>query len=153
MIQRVQSIWLLLASLTILLLLFVPIVNSHQPDGSEYWVLATGLYLKSDSLSGKVTYFQPLFLNTVAVCMLLFATIFTFKKRSGQKRLIIFAMISTLFLGFWIFDAAKNIPGGIASVNLGVGAFLPLISLIFCALALRGIQKDEQLLRSADRLR
>ncbi|WP_316841499.1 DUF4293 domain-containing protein [Pedobacter gandavensis] len=152
MIQRVQSIWLLLASITILLLLFVPIVSS-QSAGSEYWILATGLYKKTNGVAGKIEYFKPLFMNTVAVAMLCFATIFTFKKRIGQKRLIIFAMISTLFLGFWIFDAAQNIPGGIASVNLGIGAFLPLISLIFCALALRGIRKDEQLLRSADRLR
>lgn len=152
MIQRVQSIWLLLAGLTILLLLFVPIVSS-QSNGSEYWILATGLYQKTNGVEGKIEYFKPLFMNTVAVSMLCLATIFTFKNRVGQKRLIIFAMVSTLFLGFWVFDAAQNMPGGIASVNLGIGAFLPLISLIFCALAIRGIRKDEQLLKSADRLR
>jgi lipopolysaccharide export LptBFGC system permease protein LptF len=152
MIQRVQSIWLLLAGLTILLLMFIPIVSS-QSNGSEYWIVATGLYQKTNGLVAKTDYFKPLFLNTVCVAMLCIATIFTFKNRTGQKRLIIVAILAMLLLGFWIFYYAQNLPGGIAAVKPGIGAFLPIAGIIFCALAIRGIRKDEQLLRSADRLR
>lgn len=152
MIQRVQSIWLLLAGLTILLLLFIPIVSS-QSDGSEYWIVATGLYQKTSGVVAKTDYFKPLFLTTISTALLCFATIFTFKNRNGQKRLIIVSIVAILSLVFWFYYYAQGLPGGLSSVKPGIGAFLPIPAIFFCVLAINGIRKDEQLLRSADRLR
>lgn len=152
MIQRVQSIWLLLAGLTILLLLVLPIVST-QANGTEFWIQATGLFQKTNGVVAKTQYFSPLFITTVAVALLCLATIFTFRNRAGQKRLIFAAIAAILLLGFWIFTYAQELPGGIAAAHYGVGTFLPLAAIVFCVLAIRGIRKDEQLLRSADRLR
>lgn len=152
MIQRVQSIWLLLAGLTVLLLLVLPIVST-QSNGTEFWIQATGLFQKVNGVTTKTQYFSPLFITTIAVSLLCLATIFAFKNRAGQKRLIFAAIAALLLLGFWIFTYAKELPGGISAVTYGIGTFLPIAALAFCVLALRGIRNDEQLLRSADRLR
>jgi hypothetical protein len=61
---------------------------------------------------------------------------------------------------FFGFDNAKsflNISSTAQTAELsttyGIGMMLPLLSLIFCLLAIRGIRKDEELVRSADRIR
>jgi hypothetical protein len=152
MIQRVQSVWLFLASLTLFLLLLLPIV-SNQVNGSEFWILVTGLYQKTNETAIKVESFRPLYIATAAVGLVCFISIFAFRNRTGQKRIIIAAIVLILSLSYWIFSHAQKIPGGIASAAYGIGAFLPVLAVLFCALALRGIRKDEQLLKSADRLR
>ncbi len=56
-------------------------------------------------------------------------------------------------LSFWCSQYAKNIPGGLENADYNVGMFLPVIAILFCLMAIRGINNDEKLLRSADRLR
>ncbi|MBY0543248.1 MAG: DUF4293 domain-containing protein, partial [Sphingobacteriaceae bacterium] len=46
MIQRIQTIWLLLAALTICCLLFLPMVTATV-GSAEYYVIASGLYEKT----------------------------------------------------------------------------------------------------------
>jgi peptidoglycan/LPS O-acetylase OafA/YrhL len=152
MIQRVQSVWLFLASLTIFLLLLLPVV-SNQINGSEFWIMVTGLYQKTNETAIKVESFRPLYISTAAVGLICFISIFVFRNRTAQKRIIMVAMVLIISLSYWIFSYAQKIPGGIASASYGIGAFLPVLAVLFCALALRGIRKDEQLLKSADRLR
>jgi lipopolysaccharide export LptBFGC system permease protein LptF len=152
MIQRVQSVWLFLASLTIFLLLLLPIV-SNQINGSEFWIMVTGLYQKTNETAIKVESFRPLYISAAAVALICFVSIFAFRNRTVQKRIIMAVMVLIVFLSYWIFNYAQKIPGGIDSASYGIGAFLPVIAVLFCALALRGIRKDEQLLKSADRLR
>lgn len=152
MIQRVQSIWLFLASLTIFLLLILPIVSS-QANGTESWIQVTGLFQKTNGIVVKAETFRPLYITTVIVGVLCLGSIFAFRNRTLQKRLIIVVIISIFSLSFWIFNYAQQIPGGLSTASYGVAAFLPVLAVLFSALAIRGIRKDEQLLRSADRLR
>jgi cell division protein FtsW (lipid II flippase) len=152
MIQRVQSVWLFLASLTIFLLFLLPIVG-NQVNGSEFWIMVTGLYQKTNETAIKVESFKPLYISSLAVGLICFISIFAFRNRTVQKRIIMVVMVLIISLSYWIFNYAQKIPGGIVSASYGVGTFLPVLALLFCALALRGIGKDEQLLRSADRLR
>ena len=152
MIQRIQSIWLLLATLTICCLLFVPMVTTTV-GSTEYQVLATGLYQKTGEVTTKVEAFLPLLISTIAVALMCFANIFNFKKRAIQKRIIIANVVLIIGLSFWCSQYAKRIPGGLETANYGIGMFLPVIAILFCMLAVRGINNDEKLLRSADRLR
>ncbi|ATP58865.1 hypothetical protein CPT03_21530 [Pedobacter ginsengisoli] len=155
MIQRVQSIWLLLAALTLTCMLFLPFLTKNV-NGSEFSVYTNGLH---QSISGNegdalvVTPFLPLFISNIAIAVLCIVAIFSFRNRTIQKRLASVAIILTLGLSFWGFNYAQKIPGGIEGANYGIAAFLPILAILFCALAIRGIRKDEQLLRSADRLR
>lgn len=136
MIQRIQSIWLLLAGLTILLLLILPIVT-QLPDVAE-------------APKPAVNY---LLYGTIVVGLLSFINIFNFKNRGLQKKLVILTVALILGLCGWIFATIQALPGGLNNVKPSIGAFMPVLSIIFSALAYRGIRNDEQLLRSADRLR
>ncbi|WP_214228721.1 DUF4293 domain-containing protein [Pedobacter sp. B4-66] len=155
MIQRVQSIWLLLAALTLTCMLFLPFLTKNV-NGSEFSIYTNGLHqtISGDSGTGqKVEPFLPLFISNIAIAVLCIVTLFSFKNRTIQKRLASVTIILTIALSFWGFNYAQKIPGGIEGATYGIAAFLPILSILFCALAIRGIRKDEQLLRSADRLR
>lgn len=147
-----QSVWLLLATLTISCLLFVPIVTSTA-GSIEYHIVASGLYQKTGTTTSLVEGFTPLLISTIVVALLCFANIFNFKKRAMQKRIIFVTMILIISLSFWCSQYANKIPGGLESANFSIGTFLPLIAIICCLLAIRGINNDEKLIRSADRLR
>ncbi len=136
MIQRIQSIWLLFAGLTILLLLVLPIVTqlSDTPEAPKPAV-------------------NLLLYGTIVVGLLSFINIFNFKNRNLQKKLIMLTIVLILGLCGWIFFTIQALPGGLTNVRPSIGAFMPLLSIIFSALAYRGIRNDERLLRSADRLR
>ncbi|RYF20173.1 MAG: DUF4293 family protein [Flavobacteriales bacterium] len=152
MIQRIQSIWLLLATITISCLLFVPMVTTTV-GSTEYQVLATGLYQKTGEVTSKVEAFLPLLISTIAVALMCFINIFNFRKRAIQKKIIIANVVLIIGLSFWCSQYAKRIPGGLETANYNVGMFLPVIAILFCMLAVRGINNDEKLLKSADRLR
>jgi len=152
MIQRIQSIWLLLATITISILLFVPMVTTTV-GSTEYQVLATGLYQQTAGVTTKMEAFLPLLISTIAVALMCFFNIFNFRKRAIQKKIIIANVVLIIGLSFWCSQYAKKIPGGLETANATVGMFLPIIAILFCMLAIRGINNDEKLLKSADRLR
>ena len=155
MIQRIQSIWLFLAALVLVLMLFLPIA-SKEVAGTESAVYSSGLFQiiagKAGSLF-KIQSFLPLLITNIAIAIICFINIFNFRKRSFQKR---FAIISIILIGsfaFWCSIYAKKLPGGIEGANFGVGAYLPALAILFIVLAIFGINKDERLIRSAERLR
>jgi uncharacterized membrane protein len=152
MIQRIQTIWLFLASLFLLLLLLIPIVTK-QANGTDYWVIATGLYQKNKLGITKMESFLPLLIFTIITALMALVNIFNYTNRSLQKKLCIINIIFIVGLSFWIFQTAKKIPGGIENASYNLGTFFPALAFLFVALALRGINQDEKLIRSADRLR
>ncbi|HEX8607858.1 MAG TPA: DUF4293 domain-containing protein [Pedobacter sp.] len=152
MIQRIQSIWLLLASLTIFLLLAIPVASSTE-GSKEFWIQARGLYQNQNGTNSKLDSFTPLTISVIAVGVMCIVVIFSFKRRAVQKRLCVALIALVASLSFWTFTYVQKIPGGLANATYNAGIALPILAIVFCALAIRGITKDEQLLRSADRLR
>lgn len=152
MIQRIQTVWLLLAAITISCLLIFPMV-SVSSAGTTHEIYASGLYQKTGSQSIKVADYTPLLLTTIAVSLMAIVNIFNYRKRAIQKKIVIVNIVFIIGLSFWCSRFAKNIPGGVENANYNVGMFLPVIAIFFCILALRGIRNDEKLLKSADRLR
>lgn len=136
MIQRVQSIWLFLAGLSLFLLTLLPIVThlADAPTGPEPSV-------------------APLLYSTIILGIVCIASIFAFRNRTLQKNIIRIIILLILCLCGWIYFSLQALPGGLDHVKPSIGAFLPILAIIFCLLAIRGIRKDEQLIRSADRLR
>ena len=152
MIQRIQTIWLLLAGITISCLLIFPMVTATV-GAINYELFATGLYQKAGNQATKLETYTPLLISTIAVALMAFINIFNFRKRIVQKRIILANVVLIIGLSFWCSRYAQKIPGGIESANYNVGMFLPVIAIVFCILAMRGINNDEKLLKSADRLR
>ncbi|SDC68251.1 DUF4293 domain-containing protein [Pedobacter soli] len=155
MIQRIQSIWLFLAAFTLILMLFLP-VASKEIGGTESAIYTSGLFQIIAGKAGspfKIISFLPLLITNIAVAIICFINIFNFRKRSFQKR---FAILSIVLIGgfaFWCSIYAKKLPGGIEGANFGIGAYLPALAILFIVLAIFGINKDERLIRSAERLR
>jgi hypothetical protein len=155
MIQRVQSIWLLLASLTLICVFFFPLVTKSIND-TVYSIYTTGLHeqLKGTSGSGAKVELSliPLALN-IAAALFCFAGIFLFRNRSMQKKIILVSILLIIALSVLCGINVQQLPGGATGISAEAGTFLPLLAIVFSLLAVRGIRKDEQLLRSADRLR
>ena len=154
MIQRIQSIWLFLAAITLICLLVFPLMTKNV-DNTEYHLYINGLQQDATSvqgIGGSAGFIVTVALNALSILICLL-TIFLFKNRSLQKRLIGLIVILTLVVVVISGFNTQLLPGGPDGAKIKAGAFLPLIAIIFSMLALRGIRKDEQLLRSADRLR
>lgn len=148
MIQRIQSIWFLLAAITIFCLLFIPIVGLGS--GTAYQVLY-GSGLKTTGAGTSATNF-PLLISTVFAGLISVANIFNFRNRKLQIRIALLNVVLILALSVWFFQIIKSV-SGLTQIDVEPGIFLPLIAVIFTLLAVRGIKKDEKLIRSADRLR
>jgi peptidoglycan/LPS O-acetylase OafA/YrhL len=94
---------------------------------------------------------MPLLATIIIGGLLALISIFNFKNRVLQKRITGISVLLVLVTCVWIYYYASFIPG--TDINYGAGIFMPVLALVFCFLALRGIRKDEQLLKSAERLR
>lgn len=152
MIQRVQSIWLFLAALTLFLLLILPVVSTHTSTG-DLSMLVGGLYQKINNVTQQLEAYTVLFAGTIFIGLICLANIFLFKNRSLQKRVILLITVLIIVLAAGIAAVAVKTPALMETPSVQAGACLPVLAIIFCALAFRGIRKDEQLIRSADRLR
>lgn len=141
MIQRIQSLWLLIVALAAFATYTLTLYKGKLADGSER------LFLLADSLL--------LAIIIVAIGALAMVCIFLFKNRKLQFRLSVLGVIFSigfLFLEYLKaeeFKTANNIMSG----SYQPGALLPVIMIIFFILAARGIYKDERLVKSLDRLR
>jgi Domain of unknown function (DUF4293) len=151
MIQRIQSIWLLLAAITILCLLFVPVFTANSGE-THYTLYGSGLKWRGSDVRDSSTNL-PLAISTILAGLISLINIFNFRNRSLQKRIASLNIILILGLSFWLSQLGRQIPGGLEKATIGAGLFLPLIAIIFTLLAIKGIKSDDQLIRSADRLR
>ncbi len=136
-------------------MLFLPIATKVV-NGDENQVFTNGLHYFVNGKNGKVLnvdVFLPLIITHSVLILLCFINIFRFKKRTQQKRIAIFTIVAVVGFAFWCSIYVKELPGGIAGASFGAGAYLPAVTILFIVLAIFGINKDERLIRSAERLR
>lgn len=151
MIQRIQSIYLLLAAILLVTAMCLPIGNFIAPNGATYEFMNLHINMPDGtSYTAPWGMFAILILSTI-ICL---GNILLFRNRILQVRLCLFSGI--LLIGyylcflFFMFILQEKLE---ATYYLGWALCLPLIALIFDYLALRAIGKDELLVRAADRLR
>lgn len=139
MIQRIQSVWLLLAAACALLSLKFSFYTGIMINDTQRKLVSI------TSVSSI-----PIVIAAVAVGITSLVIIFLYKDRKMQMRITFAALFVSLLLIFLYFSY-KNSNFSEGSFDLGA----PLIFLIpvFLVLALRGIYKDEKLVKSVDRLR
>ncbi|WP_299058709.1 DUF4293 domain-containing protein [uncultured Polaribacter sp.] len=143
MIQRIQSIYLLIATAISGGLIFV----FDLWNNLKVAVFALDLFTR-ESLLLKVI--PVLFLLSAMVS---FLSIFLFKNRKLQfvvGRLVI--LINLFLLGLLIY-VSLTLPGEISISEKGIGMFLPILVILLIVLANKAIKKDEDLVKSVDRLR
>ena len=136
MIQRVQTIWLLLASAAVMLSLKTSFYSGTLITDNSF-----------HSIMGIDSY--GVMILTVALGTALFVNIFLFKNRMLQFRICIFALLAECLIIFLYFSQIKNYSNG----NFSLWCALHLFILLFIFLAARGIYKDEKLIKDSNRLR
>ncbi len=152
MIQRVQSVYLLLASAAVLLVHFFPIaVLTTEPTGM-FLFRYRGIYelIEGNEILKTATYYLAILLLINILISII--TIFKYKNRKLQMRLCLINILLLLgSVGIIYYSAAFS--GLNASYKFKFVALLPLIAIILSFLAYKGIQKDEKLIKSIDRIR
>lgn len=161
MIQRIQTIHLLLAFAFCLACLCLPIAHFIVDDNQTgalagYWdaysqVDMYNLWFVSE---GKhVFFFCPVLMGLLVITTALaFIDIWLFKHRALQMRVATFCMILLVFW-FIAFGVIVFYSSPLTLFRPHWSAALPFAALILFYLAFRGILKDEMLVRSLDRLR
>ncbi|MRX38181.1 DUF4293 family protein [Flavobacterium sp. LC2016-23] len=137
MIQRIQTVYLILTFIvTGVLVFFIPL-----------WTLN----------NGKAFYFMQDQVYTILLglsTMLTIISIISYKKRQNQfvmGRLNI--ILNLILLGLFVYRSL-NLSGETVTVSeKGIGMFLPIVAIVLLVLANKAIKKDEDLVKSVDRLR
>ena len=154
MIQRIQTIWLLVSAISSGFLMRGGIVNFIDKTGQNYCVGFSGVFRLTDSgqnlIKGSVTLsYLIILIATVSVIAILL-----FKSRRIQKVLtlvlVTFATSIIILLTYHSFLLVKNYD---LELVPGIKMFLPPVILIASVLAYRGIINDDRLVKSYDRLR
>ena len=141
MIQRVQTLYILLGVVALLALLAVPPLWESSALGTQVW-------------------FGPLVVGALGITVLLaVVAVFRYKNRQQQRQLVLGAQVGTLltalgiYAGLFLTDELTVYREGILSVGWVLVLVLPMVAYLGFWLARRSIQRDIDLVRSMDRLR
>lgn len=150
MIQRLQSIFLLLTTLLSLLLLKSGFITFSDVSGTVNNFTITGISGFSDSLLKTL----PVTLLIIIIPIVSLITIFLFKNRQVQLILCkLLLVLVSAFIILLVFYSYKVISNYNAELIPGIRMAVPVIQLILVFMAYRGIKKDDDLVKSYDRLR
>lgn len=134
MIQRIQSIYILL----------IIVVNA----------IALFFHEKLNALADvldKISYEYLIYFGIVLLLALW--NLLSFKNRSLQSNLgIAILFLNSVVLGFLVYTLLI-LPGEIEISKKGVWVVVPFISIVLIVLALKGIKRDDNLVKSANRFR
>jgi hypothetical protein len=155
MIQRIQSVYLLLVAVISSLFFSGSIVNFINESGSVFKITFNSIIKCTVGQELEILErLLPLMVLIILIPIISLITIFIFKNRKIQLKLAVFLMIlCTLLVIAVIHGSIIIISKFDASLTPGFKMILPLIMLILSVLAYRGIKKDDQLVKSYDRLR
>jgi hypothetical protein len=137
MIQRIQTIYLFLAFATTGILPYIfPLWTLD--NGKDYFFMQNEFFVILCGLSATLS----------------IISIISFKNRNNQfvfGRLNI--ILNLILLGLFVYHSL-NLSGGTELVSeKGIGMFLPIVTIVLLVLANKAIKKDEDLVKSVDRLR
>ena len=154
MIQRIQTVWFFLATVTFFALFLFAYIHFAE-DGTAKALKVTGVYENVDGQIMRSQEFLGLTIATVLIGALPFIAIFFFKDRKKQITLAYITIVAVLGHFFWLYQTTKQVIGDfqLQPENYGIGIFLPSITILFLIFAIKGIRKDEKLIKSTDRLR
>ena len=150
MIQRIQTLYLLLVVILGTLLCFFSPVQFLMPEGIDYVNLQA-----FDK--------WPLAVMTLAIPVLAFVNIFLFKSRLLQARMnivnVIFCLgyyaLVALYVAFVVkgYEPIHGMTLMDADWYINLWAAIPAINIVLTMMATRRILRDEALVRAADRIR
>lgn len=156
MIQRIQTVFFILAIISLGLFLWMPAIGFHQ----DKFTNETRAWEVYQFYQGYLVFITAIFAGTAAGFSLL--AIFLYKKRSIQVLFGWFAVLFTICAEAFVFYKYQTKPcvyneflhSTIAcTVKLTFWNTFSILAIVFQLLAIYNIRKDEALLKSVDRLR
>jgi hypothetical protein len=158
MIQRIQTVYLFLAAIAGLLTFFLPFTHFTAEDVKLAEYAMFGLFnVQSDVLETSGTFTFPAWVLGSLSVLLPAIGIALYKNRPLQMKIVRLAYLVDLAYVVYLFFAVDRLYteyfDSTSSVLYHVGFYLPVAAFAFCFLAIRGIKKDEALVKSLDRIR
>ena len=138
MLQRIQTIYLILAA----------VITGVLPFIFPLWKEQVGTEIVDFYFMKAMSYVALFGLSTA----LSVVSIISFKKRQNQfvmGRLNI--ILNLILLGLFVYRLL-TLSGETTVSEKGIGMFLPIVAIVFLVLANKAIKKDEDLVKSVDRL-
>ena len=162
MLQRIQTIYLFISGIIILLLLYFPYITIISENNNEFSIQITswGIDLISGTSNVFVTNLTTITVSLIIIVsgLLSFFIISIYKKRQlqiklGKINLILLTALLVLMM-FFIDNAMELLMcKNNCSRSLSTGIFFPVTAIIFSFLANRSIKKDEDKVRDTNRIR
>lgn len=150
MLQRIQTVYLLLASICMVVSLLTNLATFAM-GGDFIQFEAMGFYLNNEIIFST----WGLFVIGNISAVLSVIIVFLYNKRMLQIRLSsmnIFLMLGYYgLIAFYVFKRNPEIESTFQ--NVGIGMIMPFIAIVFTYLAIRKIGADEALIRSLNRIR
>jgi hypothetical protein len=135
MLQRIQTLYLLLAASG----------SAGLPYVFGLWSVESQPVFASEFLSYTALFWASALLALLAVIQ--------FKKRQAQFVMgRINIILNLILLGLFVYRML-NLSGDSLESEKGIGMFIPIVSIVLLVLANKAIKKDEDLVKSVDRLR
>ncbi|NSW45115.1 MAG: DUF4293 domain-containing protein [Bacteroidales bacterium] len=149
MIQRIQTLFLLIAFVLQIMMFFQPLAILQINDATFYEI-----YIKGYVFNDQIQYSYSLLIFNIITILLNLIIIFLYKNRILQMRFNIYNTILLIGLqgivAYIIYETAHQLN---AEIFLQYASILPIIIAILHLLAFKYIKRDEELVRSADRIR
>ena len=155
MIQRIQSVYLLLASLVIFALFLFPLVHNVYVAGVPSTIKVTGIFQDAGGAQAHTQSFNALIAATAIAGIIPLILIFLYKNRKQQIALCYGLMLVIIAYSYWVSQVVKSAIGDayLTMSNYGIGIILLSLSILLIVFAQKAIQRDDKLVKSADRLR
>ncbi len=153
MIQRIQTLYLLLALILTFMLFFLPVAELLSGNNQLLEFKSSGLFdAETDEIIIQTV---PVTILLAVVTSLYSFGILLYKRRILQGRicmlniLLLVGLAGLLF--FYLNFVFRRVD--ITGSSFRIGALFPVICIILTYLAYRGIHRDEKIVRSADTIR
>jgi predicted branched-subunit amino acid permease len=155
MLQRIQSIYLVFASLVLFALFFFPLAHNVYVSSKPVSIMVTGIFQDVNGAQQNTESFTALTAVTAIVALIPLVIIFLYKNRKQQITICYSAILALIGYSFWMAQTVKKAIGSVQldTHTMGIGIFLTSLSIVLLILAAKSIQRDEKLVKSADRLR
>lgn len=136
MLQRIQTLYMILAlGVIVYLYIWFPVIAEE----------ASIIHLDKNNLL--------VLIPIIAICLLTIISISRFKKRQQQFVLNRLSIIFNFVLLVVFAYKSLSVPGETLVSQKGIGVLLPIISIVLLVMANKAIKRDEDLVKSVDRLR
>lgn len=158
MIQRIQTVYLALAALLLIIPVVIPggiMLASMETEAGTYMLLAEKMIFQGP---GELNILETPYGLIGALMVSIFLSVYgimQYRNRKFQMKLVQAAILVQVIFGVLIFFYSDSMADLAAEGSVSYSPVLAvlLVNVVLYMLALRGIKKDDELVRSADRLR